>query len=517
MKDGQWRRIGAAGSSCLLFMSSIAQAQSLDNQDPAQVMQELRDEIDQRIKELDNLKHQLDAQEARVQALTKTLDEKALEQQRGGSAQGIDPNAPAPAADSGSGSGSGNGATSNTSDALGGNGSSSGNGNGNAANASGTANAPTASGSDQSSGGAITPAPQQAQQAQSGQSAQQSGAAQGQAPSTAQAQQPVGQAPVRDTRPPQVAPLFEQPGVLTPKGKLVVEPSVQYGYSSSDRVSLVGYTIIPALLIGLINIQEERTTTITNTVAFRYGVTNRFELEVRVPYAWSSTSTIERQIFQGTAQDSVFSTDGHGLGDVEMTARYQFNDGGADRLYYVGWLRFKSRTGSDPFSVTTDCLNVCEANTTGTGLPLQNPTGSGFYSLQPGITWLLPTDPAVFFGNFSYLHNFTRNDVSLTLLNGIKQPIGSIHAGDIFGLNFGMGMALNEKASWSIGYDQSIIFPTSENGQTEVGSVRTTLGTLLVGYSYALTKRMTLNVSVGAGLTRDTPDLTVTFRLPITF
>ena len=80
-----------------------------------------------------------------------------------------------------------------------------------------------------------------------------------------------------------------------------------------------------------------------------------------------------------------------------------------------------------------------------------------------------------------------------------------------------MGLALNEKASFSIGYDQSIIWPTTQNGQTVPGSVRTTLGTLLVGYSYALTKKTTLNVSVGAGLTRDTPDLTVTFRLPIMF
>jgi hypothetical protein len=486
-------------------MSTHARAQSLENQDPAQVMQELRDEINQRVKELDTLKKQLDTQEARMDALSKAIDEKALDAKRGGSVQGIDPNGPAPDTgtqaqngNGGSNSGgsgdngtNGNGATSGNANASGNGGST-----GTAVNAAGSAAGVGAAGAGsgaQAAGGAAAPAPQQ------------------------QAQQPVGVAPVRDTRPPEVAPLFEQPGVLTPKGQLVVEPSVQYGYSSADRVSLIGYTIIPALLIGLIDVQEVKTTTITNTLAFRYGVTNRFELEVRVPYAWSSTDTVERQIFQGTAVDNVYSTSGHNIGDVEMTARYQFNDGGADRLYYVGWLRFKSRTGTDPFSVTTDCVNVCEANTTGTGLPLQNPTGSGFYSLQPGITWLLPTDPAVFFGNFSYLHNFSRNGVSLTLLNDVKQYIGTVHAGDIFGFNFGMGMSLNEKASWSIGYDQSIVWPTSENGQTVTGSVRTTLGTLLVGYSYQLNKRTTLNVSVGAGLTRDTPDLTVTFRLPITF
>lgn len=47
--------------------------------------------------------------------------------------------------------------------------------------------------------------------------------------------------------------------------------------------------------------------------------------------------------------------------------------------------------------------------------------------------------------------------------------------------------------------------------------MRITQGTLLVGYSYRFNNRYTLNLSVGAGVTRDTPDLTVTVRLPITF
>jgi hypothetical protein len=103
------------------------------------------------------------------------------------------------------------------------------------------------------------------------------------------------------------------------------------------------------------------------------------------------------------------------------------------------------------------------------------------------------------------------------VLNGEKENLGKIAPGDIFQFNFGMGLSLNEHASFSIGYDQSIIWPTKQNGQTIPGSVRITQGTLLVGYSYRFNNRYTLNLSVGAGLTRDTPDLTVTLRLPITF
>lgn len=328
---------------------------------------------------------------------------------------------------------------------------------------------------------------------------------------------PVGQAPAKDGRPPEVAPLFEQPGVLTPRGKYVLEPSLQFGYSSSNRVALVGYTIIPALLIGLIDVREFKNNTLTGAITGRFGVTNRLELEARIPYVYRSNSTISREINAGSATDNVFDTSGRALGDIELAARYQLNDGGVDKPYYIGGLRFKSRTGKDPFTVVTDCVTRCVGNTTGTGLPIELPTGSGFYSLQPSLTALFPSDPAVFFGSVSYLHNFKRSDVSRKVLNGEEEFLGTVAPGDAFGFNFGMGLALNEKASLSIGYDHSSIGRVKQNGITVPGSVRTQLATLLVGYSYRLSEKTTLSVSVGAGLTRDTPDVSLTVRLPMTF
>ena len=328
---------------------------------------------------------------------------------------------------------------------------------------------------------------------------------------------PVGKPPADTDKPPRVAQIFDEPSALTPPGKVVFEPSLQMAYSSSDRVALVGYTIIPALLIGLIDIRQVKTTTLTGTATVRYGLAKRWEVEARMPYVYSTSDTVSRELFTGTASDNAFNSRGHGIGDAELTARYQISAGGVDKPFTIGWLRFKSRTGKDPFEVTTDCVTRCVSNTTGTGLPLQQPTGSGFFALQPGLTWLYPTDPAVFFGSVSYLHNFERKDVSLHLVAGSQQFLGNIKAGDIIGFNFGMGLALNEKAAFSIGYDQSIIGSTKQNGVTVPGSTRSILGTLLVGYSYRLSPKMTLNLSVGAGLTRDTPDVTVTLRLPIQF
>jgi len=328
----------------------------------------------------------------------------------------------------------------------------------------------------------------------------------------------VGQAPERDGRPPEIAPLFEAPGVLTPKGHYVVEPSLQFGYSSSNRVALVGYTIIPALLIGLVDVREVKRNTLTGAVAVRYGLTRRTEIELRLPYVYRSDSTVSRELFTGTAAERVFDTSGKAVGDMELSIRQQLNDGGSDRPYFIAGLRVKTRTGRDPFEVMTDCAKRCVGeNATGTGLPLELPTGSGFYGAQPSLTALFPSDPAIFFGSVSYLHSFKRSNVNRLVLGGEWEPLGEIKPGGVVGFNFGMGLALNEKASLSLGYDHSSMARTKQNGATVPGSVRTQLGTLLMGFSYRFNERRSLNITVGAGLTRDTPDVSLSARMPLSF
>ena len=369
---------------------------------------------------------------------------------------------------------------------------------------------------------AVAPAPAASSSAQ----AAPSGAA---APYAAQPEpqgrQPVGTPPESQERPPEVAQIFDQPGVLTPRGSFVVEPSLQLGYSATDRVALVGYTVIPAILIGLIDVRQVKTTTGVATLTGRFGLSDRMEIEARLPYVYINSDTVSREIFTGSAQDNVFNADGSGLGDAELTLRYQLNRGGPDRPFYVGWLRYKSRTGKDPFEVVTDCVTRCVANATGTGLPLELPTGSGFEAIQPGITFLFPSDPIVFFGSLSYLHNFERHDVSRKVLTGAPEgfpqtttePLGDVKAGDIVGFNLGLGLALNEKASISMGLDTSLIGKTQIDGEDAPGAVRMILGTLVLGGSYRFSDRVNLNVALGVGVTRDTPDMMLTARLPVSF
>lgn len=323
--------------------------------------------------------------------------------------------------------------------------------------------------------------------------------------------QPVGQAPEKSTeaQQAQVAQLFEQPGVLTPHGKLVVEPSLQYSYSSTNRVSIVGYTIIPAINIGLIDVQQVNRRTWIGAVTARYGLSNRLEVEARLPYVSRNDDSVTRPLGQGSTADTVFNATGSGIGDVEFAGRYQLNEPGAEGPYYVAGLRLKTRTGKDPFQVDYVQNGTAQGITS---VPKTLPTGSGFYTLQPSLSVIYPSDPAVFFGGVNYAWNIKRN-VNTTILG---ESIGTVDPGNSFGFNFGMGLALNERAAFSLGYEHTYIGKTKIDGVAAADATSVQLASLLLGYSYRLNDRRSVSLTLGAGLTRDTPDTQLTLRIPFT-
>ena len=331
-----------------------------------------------------------------------------------------------------------------------------------------------------------------------------------------QAQQPVGRAPEQKEETAPVAQIFDQPGVLTPPGTYILEPSLQYSYSANNRVALVGYTVIPALTIGLIDVREVKRNTWTAALTARTGLTNRLEVETKIPYVYRTDDSISRPLATPGSNDMVFNTDGQDLGDIEFSARYQLNVARADEPIYIASLRFKTRTGSDQFDTTTVSIPGFQ----GLGLLKDLPTGSGFYSLQPGITFLFPSDPVIFFGGVNYQYSFKRNDIELKQDDGqgniTVSTLDSVQPGGVFGFNFGMGLALNNRSSFSVGYDHASVARSKINGEDDPLGVRVQLGTLMFGYAYRFSPQRSLNVSLGVGVTRDTPDLTLTVRLPMT-
>lgn len=322
----------------------------------------------------------------------------------------------------------------------------------------------------------------------------------------AQAPRPtVGQAPQPESQPPAIAPITDAVNVLTPQGRFVLEPSMQYSHSSDSRVTVTGFTIIPALAVGLIDVRSVDRDFWTFALTGRYGVTPRLEIETKLPWVSRSDSTLARPISTPTAGDSEFHARGHGIGDVEVAARYQMSD---RPPFYIGYLRFKARTGDGPFDVA---LTTPQAGVT---IEDELPTGTGFYSLQPGFTVLLPSDPAVFFGGLSYIWNVKR-DIDSTDLNGVR--IGEFDPGDGVNFNFGMGLSINDRASFSIGYDHSRFDKNKREGQLVQNTQVQQVGSILFGLAYRLSLRTNFNLTLSMGATRAAPDVQIGIRLPINF
>lgn len=315
---------------------------------------------------------------------------------------------------------------------------------------------------------------------------------------------PVGQAPSAPSAPAAPAQIFDEPTALTPRGHLVVEPAAQYVHSTNNQVALVGYTILPALTIGLIDIQRIESNLTNFILTGRYGITSRLELELKVPYVVENTSTETRPLATASVTNSFFNSSGSDIGDAEVALRYQLNHFTGDNAVWIAGLRFKSHTGTNVFELPLDPQ---------TELQTQLATGSGFDAAQPSIMVLMPSDPAVFFGGVAYTHSFSRD---------VGFGYGHVDPGGILDLTMGMGLAMNERASFSVGYQHSIVDQTTQTGSFETGRALTRvgtlqLGTLRFGVSYRMTERWTLNTTLGVGVTRDSPDLEATIRLPYRF
>jgi hypothetical protein len=320
--------------------------------------------------------------------------------------------------------------------------------------------------------------------------------------------QPVGRPPEKQPISKQykeIEAIFRQQGVLTPRGTLVLEPSMQYAYSTSTRVVLNGFTIIPALTVGLIDVRSVNRSTYIPALSARYGLTERLELQVYAPYVFRDDSSVESSL-NTTSNDQVFNASGDNIGDVQFGLRYQFNMPLSGGPIFIGGLLAKSNTGKDPFHVPTDSL----------GNETELPTGTGFWGIQPSVSIIYPSDPVVFFGSVNYLYNFSEK-YPIKDSNGNNVQV-EIEPGGTFGFNFGMGFSMNEKTSFSVGYEHYIVASTDIHSSAVTTSAsskqNTTLGSLVFGAAYRLNDRVTINFSLEGGLTEAAPDVQLTLRVP---
>ncbi len=331
-----------------------------------------------------------------------------------------------------------------------------------------------------------------------------------QAPSSGSSETTAADAEAKKEQVTDIASITTDRGIVTRPGRLTIEPSISHAHSNATRVAIEGYTIIPALLVGLINISEIQRDIYVGAMTFKYGFTSRLETDIRIPWFSVHEDLRERQAFEGTPVDTLRESSGQGLGDVELSARYQLNDGLDGWPYVIGVFRVKTPTGEGPYDVDQRVVVDSEGNPIGIELE-ERPTGSGYWSFEPGLSFIYPSDPAVLFGNLSYVWTQEEDE-------GVENG-GRIDPGDVIRFGFGMGFAFNERTSFSLSYDHSIVRKTSFETNSDLFGAnfdRIQVGSLAFGLSQRLTASTTLNLTVSIGVTENAPNSELTLKLPIT-
>jgi len=256
--------------------------------------------------------------------------------------------------------------------------------------------------------------------------------------------------------------LEQRRGVLLPAGQLLFEPGFQYTNIARNRVQLSGFSLIPAIIIGRIDVVEIERDIFVGNLNTRYGIFDFLEAELSVPYVFRQ----DQEIFGATGLEQQVNVDGNGIGDIS---------GGlfAQVLYEKGWVpdtvlsfRFSAPTGQDFTDIDIDAQ----------GVPTELPLGSGFWGLQPGVTFSKTTDPAVVFTSFRYTFNLEDTK------NGID-----FDPGDVFEFNGGVAFALNERIAMSFSYQHRYADSFTQNG-VDILRSDFNAGQMFIGMSYTMNR-----------------------------
>jgi hypothetical protein len=362
-------------------------------------------------------------------------------------------------------------------------------------------------------------------------------------------QQQVGEAPDK-RKEVNIPALADRGGVLTPRGTLVADTSTSYTHTSVNRFFFEGVELVDAVLIGDFQAEDIDRNSVSQSFGARYGLTNRLEISTGISFIARSDREVNTALVTSDP-NRVLQNDGAGFGDIDFGIQYQINKPSNGSPFFVANLRGKTVSGKGPFDVKRNLQ---------TGLETELPTGSGFWGFEPSVSVIWPSDPAVLYANLGYRVNLKRS-VNKLIQDRFEEPsdpnagpvstrrttifINDVDPGDSLSASFGVGFGLNDQISMSLGYSHTWVFgtttdqtqtkyllsgavippgpgidPATQDGPRIRGvstSAGAQVGSLLIGTSVNVSPGYGFSVNLGAGLTADAPDVSISFRWPLSF
>lgn len=279
--------------------------------------------------------------------------------------------------------------------------------------------------------------------------------------------------------------------VLIPRNRIEFDPRFQYGFNDTNVLAVAGLDLIETVFVGTIEVEKRRRQFFSGILGSRYGITDRFQLSASVPYRYEIEQlTIPPQVQRLPDPFDAQETSGGGIGDIEAGLSYHILQEKGWRPDLIAGLTVKTNTGQGPFDNEG-------ADTV---------TGTGFWGVQPQLTFVKVTDPGILFATASYLYHI-EDDVS---------GIGDVDPGDILQFSAGYAYALNPYLSLTTRFQFSWADELSVEGQ-DVAGTDLYATTLSLGLTYGLTRHAAIDTTLDIGLSEDASDFRFSVGIPFQF
>lgn len=266
---------------------------------------------------------------------------------------------------------------------------------------------------------------------------------------------------------------------LLKKGSMSLEYSFNYSYFSGDVIKDAAI------------VEKRSNHNITNQLFIERGVFDNLSVNLSIPFAYKYN-----KVGTGAAQEA---TD---FGDVSIGTQMQPLKAGGDMPAMILSAGLTLPSGSSPYKIDPD-----------TTLP----TGSGFYSVNCGLSLSKTMDPLIAFGNLSYNYSFPASGLNQHWKDG-RNLIG-VDPGSSIGLAMGFGYALSYKASLNLSaqanYSNGNKYKFSSTAPSESGSSMSS--SFNIGTGWRVTPSRTISLKLGIGLTDSDPDFSFSIRVPFEF
>ena len=283
----------------------------------------------------------------------------------------------------------------------------------------------------------------------------------------------------------QVFKASEKSYSLVKKGKYSMSYDLGYSFYRGSRLDIA--LASDSSSITRLRIEEDAQHAFTNSIDVSYGLLDNLTLNTSLPLVYKLDTLGGKNVM--------------GLGDVSLGLRWQpipLKRGLPSTTLFTS---LSTATGDSPYEINS---------------AKDLSTGKGYYGLSMGMSMSKVTDPLVLFGSTSFT---IANKIS-----GLDQARGgriltSVSPGSTLSFSMGFAYSLNYDVSMSASYQHGISADSSYTffDGTVVEPATQVSSSLNYTLSLRTNPKRIINISMGYGLTEDSPDVTLGFSMPLEF